>query len=121
VSNLHHTVNETVLKDVFKAIGDVKSVEIEYDRTDRSTGRGYVIFEREEDARRAVSEYQGQRTSLHTRTFFFCTFCSQVSRWRTNPSPFVSSEATSVCVFAILILIPSFHQLNARGRLLKGA
>jgi len=41
------------MQDVFKQYGDVKLAQVRYDKTDRSTGEGEVIFSTEADAARA--------------------------------------------------------------------
>jgi RNA recognition motif-containing protein len=50
---------DTDLKDVFKQYGDVKLAQVRYDKTDRSTGEGEVIFTTVEDAQKAYKELQG--------------------------------------------------------------
>ena len=48
-----------VLQELFARMGDVSSVQLLYDRQDRSRGIGYVVMTDPREARNAVREYDG--------------------------------------------------------------
>jgi hypothetical protein len=61
VGNLSYDVSEEDLKDLFKGIGPVRSVEIVYNRsTHRSKGYGFVEMLHEDEAKRAVEVLHDQ-------------------------------------------------------------
>ncbi|KAF2843242.1 RNA-binding domain-containing protein [Patellaria atrata CBS 101060] len=59
VENLHYELSEDDLKELFERIGRVQSVQLLYDRHDRSKGVGFVTYYRVSDARAAIDEFNG--------------------------------------------------------------
>jgi len=59
VDNLHWELSEEDLKELFGRIGPVQTVQIEYDRQDRSTGVAYITYPDSRDARAAIQEFDG--------------------------------------------------------------
>ncbi|KAG4304802.1 hypothetical protein PORY_001855 [Pneumocystis oryctolagi] len=59
IENLHYELTEDDLNGLFKRIGPVTKLKIKYDRSGRSTGIAYVNFEKIEDARNAISQFNG--------------------------------------------------------------
>ncbi len=67
VGNLPYTVTEDDLRGLFAQAGTVKSIALINDRdTGRSKGFGFVEFETNEDAQKAISMFNG--TQLQDRT-----------------------------------------------------
>ncbi|KYQ94241.1 RNA-binding region RNP-1 domain-containing protein [Tieghemostelium lacteum] len=58
ISNLHPGIVEGDLLLIFRKVGEVKSCKINYDRSGRSNGTGYVIYEKHRDAMEAQRLYQ---------------------------------------------------------------
>ncbi|CCF72879.1 THO complex subunit 4-A [Babesia microti strain RI] len=61
ISNLDHTIRDNDLMELFSSIGPVVKTWIDYDRTDRSLGTGGCIYERESDAKQAMSQFNGRK------------------------------------------------------------
>jgi len=59
ISNLHYTVSEEDLRELFSAVGDVKYAKIRFDKSGRSEGEGFVILLRKADALSAIQRYNG--------------------------------------------------------------
>lgn len=59
VENLEFSVSEQSLKSLFERVGTVSRVGINYDRSGRSLGKGFAIFETAEGASAAVKAYNG--------------------------------------------------------------
>eukprot|EP00698_Gefionella_okellyi_P005853 TRINITY_DN15290_c0_g1_i1.p1 TRINITY_DN15290_c0_g1~~TRINITY_DN15290_c0_g1_i1.p1 ORF type:complete len:238 (-),score=37.78 TRINITY_DN15290_c0_g1_i1:227-940(-) len=59
VANLDYNVSNEDLKELFSEFGEVKKVNIHFDRAGRSNGTADVIFARKTDASRAVAKYNG--------------------------------------------------------------
>lgn len=57
--NLHYTLLQKDLQDLFGRIGPVHSVRILYDRNDRSQGTAFITYVHAEDAPKAVREFNG--------------------------------------------------------------
>lgn len=47
------------LKDLFNRIGPVEKLALSYDRAGRSNGVAYVTYERPQDAKKAIREFDG--------------------------------------------------------------
>lgn len=61
VGNLSHSTTEDDLRQLFSQAGNVKSVSVIKDRdTGRSKGFGFVEMGSDEDAQKAVSQFNGQ-------------------------------------------------------------
>lgn len=61
VANLPWSVNNEGLKDMFSKFGEVMEAEVISDRTSgRSKGFGFVTFQNEEDAKKAIEEMNGK-------------------------------------------------------------
>ncbi|KAJ3103176.1 hypothetical protein HDU97_010309 [Phlyctochytrium planicorne] len=60
ISNLNPAVTEAELRELFRPIGPVKSVVLNYDATGKSKGSGTAIFQRAEDALKAIHEYHNR-------------------------------------------------------------
>ncbi|KAK0547890.1 hypothetical protein OC846_001150 [Tilletia horrida] len=61
IQDLHYEITETDLRELFEGVGDLlKAPEIVYDRSGRSTGVAYVVFQRAEDAAQAKREFHQQ-------------------------------------------------------------
>ncbi|KAK8050359.1 RNA binding protein [Apiospora phragmitis] len=59
VDNLHYELTQEDLEGLFGKIGDVTKVELLYDRAGRSEGTAYVTYNRSDDAREAIREFDG--------------------------------------------------------------
>ncbi|KAJ9666241.1 hypothetical protein H2201_003675 [Coniosporium apollinis] len=59
VDNIHYDLTESDLRELFARIGRVQSVELLYDRSDRSKGIAYVVYTDLRDARTAIREFDG--------------------------------------------------------------
>lgn len=59
VENIHYELGRDDLMELFERQGIVTKLELQYDRAGRSEGTAFVTYEREEDARRAVAEFDG--------------------------------------------------------------
>jgi len=57
VSNLEPDVTEDDVKDIFAQIGNVKSVQLMYNKEGQSQGTAEVTFRAKDDAEKAVTEY----------------------------------------------------------------
>jgi len=68
ISNLHYEASEEDLAEIFKEIGEVKNIEVKYDKSGRSTGEGEVVFARAKDAEEAVKQYDGARVERQPMT-----------------------------------------------------
>lgn len=56
VGNLDYTTNHTQFKELFDKFGNILSARVVTDDEGRSKGFGFVDFENEEDANKAVAE-----------------------------------------------------------------
>ncbi|KAH0604751.1 uncharacterized protein H6S33_006419 [Morchella sextelata] len=59
VENIHYELGRDDLMELFERQGIVTKLELQYDRAGRSEGTAFVTYEREEDAKRAVAEFDG--------------------------------------------------------------
>ncbi|KAF2395577.1 RNA-binding domain-containing protein [Trichodelitschia bisporula] len=59
VDNLHYDLSEDELRELFSRIGRVSSVQLLYDRQDRSRGIAFVVYPNPEDAQDAIREFDG--------------------------------------------------------------
>ncbi|KAK7924484.1 hypothetical protein PG985_006538 [Apiospora marii] len=59
VDNLHYELTQEDLEGLFGKIGHVLKVELLYDRAGRSEGTAYVTYNRSDDAREAIREFDG--------------------------------------------------------------
>lgn len=57
ISNFASSVSEEDLQQLFGAIGDLKSCELDYDKEGKSKGSGSVVFVNYNDAIKAIEEY----------------------------------------------------------------
>lgn len=61
VGNLSYNLNEDELREIFMAFGQIASVNIIKDRvTGKSRGFGFVEMDKEEDAKNAIANLNGQ-------------------------------------------------------------
>lgn len=61
VANIPWSVNNEGLKDMFSKFGEILEAEVISDRTSgRSKGFGFVTFQNEEDAKKAIEEMNGK-------------------------------------------------------------
>jgi len=61
VGNLSFSVDDTALKDLFASYGEVSEAKVVNDKySGRSRGFGFVTFENEEDAKKAIAEMDGK-------------------------------------------------------------
>nr|POF07054.1 tho complex subunit 4a [Quercus suber] len=63
IDNIHYDLTEEDIRDLFEKIGPTVSVRLMYDRTDRSQGTAYVVYEEPRDARRAIADFDGQNAN----------------------------------------------------------
>ncbi|ORY66320.1 uncharacterized protein BCR38DRAFT_366782, partial [Pseudomassariella vexata] len=59
VDNLHYELTQEDLEGLFSKIGPVVKLELVYDRAGRSDGTAFVTYDRYEDAKEAVREFDG--------------------------------------------------------------
>uniref|UniRef100_A0A6S8M0K3 RRM domain-containing protein n=1 Tax=Dunaliella tertiolecta TaxID=3047 RepID=A0A6S8M0K3_DUNTE len=59
VQNLDFKVTKQDLEELFMPIGELLSAAIDYDRSDRPTGTGQVVFRDRKDAEQALATYNG--------------------------------------------------------------
>ncbi|KAK8095279.1 uncharacterized protein PG998_001909 [Apiospora kogelbergensis] len=59
IDNLHYELTQEDLEGLFGKIGHVIKVELLYDRAGRSEGTAYVTYNRSDDARAAIREFDG--------------------------------------------------------------
>ncbi|KAK1769663.1 hypothetical protein QBC33DRAFT_531543 [Phialemonium atrogriseum] len=59
VDNIHYELTEDDLDGLFNKIGPVERLELRYDRAGRSEGTAFVTYESNQDALRAIREYDG--------------------------------------------------------------
>lgn len=61
IKNLHRDINETELRDLFREVGPISRVSIDYDSSDKRTGRAWVLYTYGEDAAVAAGRFNGRR------------------------------------------------------------
>ncbi|UZP44037.1 hypothetical protein NXS19_011849 [Fusarium pseudograminearum] len=57
VDNIHYDLTDDDLSELFQRIGPISRLQLRYDRAGRSEGTAYVTYERNEDAKAAVLEF----------------------------------------------------------------
>ncbi|ODQ64506.1 RNA-binding domain-containing protein [Nadsonia fulvescens var. elongata DSM 6958] len=63
LSNLHYELTEPDLTSLFSKIGSVKWCKIRYDQSGRSEGQAWLKFEKEQDARESVKQFDGKKAA----------------------------------------------------------
>ncbi|KAK6542673.1 hypothetical protein TWF694_006617 [Orbilia ellipsospora] len=59
VENLHYDLGESDLRDVFSRVGEIRRIEIVYDKAGRSEGVAHVIYSNPDEAMLAVDQFDG--------------------------------------------------------------
>ncbi|EPS37896.1 hypothetical protein H072_8517 [Dactylellina haptotyla CBS 200.50] len=59
VENLHYDLGESDIRDVFSRVGDIRRVDIVYDKAGRSEGIAHVIYSSPDEAMLAVDQFDG--------------------------------------------------------------
>ncbi|KAF5236012.1 hypothetical protein FAUST_6805 [Fusarium austroamericanum] len=57
VDNIHYDLTDDDLSELFQRIGPISRLQLRYDRAGRSEGTAYVTYERNEDAKAAILEF----------------------------------------------------------------
>jgi cold-inducible RNA-binding protein len=72
VGNLPYSVSEENLREMFAKVGAVKSVSLITDRdTGRSKGFAFIEMENQEDAQKAISQFNGTNVEARNITVNF--------------------------------------------------
>lgn len=61
IKNLHKDINEGELRDLFREVGPISRISIDYDKQDKRTGRAWVLYNYGEDAAVAAGRFNGRR------------------------------------------------------------
>ncbi|EEF35258.1 polyadenylate-binding protein, putative [Ricinus communis] len=85
IKNLDSTLDNKLLHETFAAFGTVLSCKVAVDSNGQSKGYGFVQFENEESAERAISFLDGM--CLNDKQVYVGFFVRQQERTRTNGSP----------------------------------
>ncbi|KAK6351844.1 hypothetical protein TWF718_004989 [Orbilia javanica] len=59
VENLHYDLGEADLRDVFSRVGDIRRIDIIYDKAGRSEGIANIIYATSDEAMLAVDQFDG--------------------------------------------------------------
>jgi hypothetical protein len=95
VTGLNFDVMPEDLKQYFSQVGTVKTAEIEYDKTERSTGNGTVLFTNTADAQKAIDKLDGTRINNQVIRVSFSTNENSGFRTRNNNDDIVISNLGS--------------------------
>ncbi|KAK6338372.1 hypothetical protein TWF730_002436 [Orbilia blumenaviensis] len=59
VENLHYDLGEVDLRDVFSRVGEIRRIDIIYDKAGRSEGIAHVLYSNPDEAMLAVDQFDG--------------------------------------------------------------
>ncbi|KAJ6260706.1 Acetylcholinesterase [Drechslerella dactyloides] len=59
IENLHYDLGETDVRDVFSRVGDIRRIDIMYDKAGRSEGIAHVLYSNPDEAMLAVDQFDG--------------------------------------------------------------
>lgn len=85
IKNLDTTIDNKSLQDIFASFGPVLSCKVAADSNGQSKGYGFVQFENEESARKAIGQLNGML--INERKVYVGLFIRRQDRDRANGSP----------------------------------
>ena len=97
ISNLNPVVTDLDIYDLFQEFGNLKRANVHHDKYGHSLQTADVVFFSEDDARRALKEYDNTPLDGYVMRIFLCNSFSagSGSTTTTTPSGSVSSSRTS--------------------------
>jgi len=126
VKNLHDSVDDAKLRELFSRFGDIKSVRVAIDRTSgRPRGFGFVKFETAEQAAKALTEMNG--SFLINKPIYVSKFQTKEERMQFLQREFVMRNNMPPTPFGwqaygapMMPVFPQFRQQRANSNMMMG-